>query len=145
MNTGNRIEGATSCPSWCRPLCPLFQFLCSILFIHRVVLRCDLPSQQSAKIYRKLNGDTNCWITSVDSEEDTGWAAWVVARWPGVTQECARVDGLTNKVSEKYGSSERRKAQAAMVISHHSPHKIPLDRSLRPTSFRGNHAKMKRK
>ena len=36
LNTGNRIESATGCPSWCRPLRPLFHFLCSILFIHRV-------------------------------------------------------------------------------------------------------------
>ena len=25
LNTGNRIEGATGCPSWCRPLRPLFR------------------------------------------------------------------------------------------------------------------------
>ena len=31
LNTGNRIEGATGCPSWCRPLRPLFHFLCSNL------------------------------------------------------------------------------------------------------------------
>ena len=33
---GNIIEGVTGCPSWCRPLRPLFHILCSILFIHRV-------------------------------------------------------------------------------------------------------------
>ena len=32
LNTGNRIEGATGCPSWCRPLRPLFYFLCYIHF-----------------------------------------------------------------------------------------------------------------
>ena len=31
LNAGNRIEGATGCPSWCRPLRPLFHFLCSNL------------------------------------------------------------------------------------------------------------------
>ena len=31
-NTGNRTEGATGCPSWCRPLPPLFYFLCYIHF-----------------------------------------------------------------------------------------------------------------
>ena len=31
LNTGNRIEGATGCPSWCRPLRPLFHFLCTNL------------------------------------------------------------------------------------------------------------------
>ena len=31
LNTGNRIEGATGCPSWCRLLRPLFHFLCSNL------------------------------------------------------------------------------------------------------------------
>ena len=31
MSTGKRIEGAIGCPSWCRPLLPLFHFLCSIL------------------------------------------------------------------------------------------------------------------
>ena len=31
LNTGNRIEGATSCPSWCRQFRPLFHFLCSNL------------------------------------------------------------------------------------------------------------------
>ena len=36
MDTGNRIEGATGCPSWCVPLHHLFHFLCPILFIHRV-------------------------------------------------------------------------------------------------------------
>ena len=36
MNTGNRIEGAKRCPSRCRPLRPLFHFLCSVLYIHRV-------------------------------------------------------------------------------------------------------------
>ena len=35
LNTGNRSKGATGCPSWCRPLHPLFHFLCSILFIRR--------------------------------------------------------------------------------------------------------------
>ena len=31
LNTGNGTEGATGCPSWCRPLRPLFHFLCSNL------------------------------------------------------------------------------------------------------------------
>ena len=31
LNTGNGTEGATGCPSWCRPLRPLFHYLCSNL------------------------------------------------------------------------------------------------------------------
>ena len=31
LNTGNGTEGATGCPSWRRPLRPLFHFLCSNL------------------------------------------------------------------------------------------------------------------
>ena len=38
LNTGNRIEGATGCPSWCRPLRPLFHFLCSNLKANPVLL-----------------------------------------------------------------------------------------------------------
>ena len=34
---GKRIEGATGCPSWCRPLRPLFYFLCYIHFSLSVV------------------------------------------------------------------------------------------------------------
>ena len=38
LNTGNRTEGATGCPSWCRPLRPLFlYFLCSNLKANPVV------------------------------------------------------------------------------------------------------------
>ena len=37
MEHRNRIEGAVGCPSWDRPLCPLFYFLCSIFLIHRVL------------------------------------------------------------------------------------------------------------
>ena len=42
LNTGNRIEGATGCPSWCRPLRPLFYFLCSNLKANPVVCGGDM-------------------------------------------------------------------------------------------------------
>ena len=48
--------GATGCPSWCRPLHPLFHFLCSILFIHRVFL----------------------WKHQVHSQDDTEWCISMV-------------------------------------------------------------------
>ena len=47
---GNRIEGATGCPSWCRPLCPLFHFLDDVscpqsvqLWSKRRSLGCVIP------------------------------------------------------------------------------------------------------
>ena len=43
LNTGNRIEGATGCPRWCRPLRPLFHFLCSNLKANPV-LYFEIPS-----------------------------------------------------------------------------------------------------
>ena len=36
LNTGHRIEGPTACPSWCRPLRPLFHFLSSNLKVNPV-------------------------------------------------------------------------------------------------------------
>ena len=37
---GNRIEGTTGCPSWCRPLRPLFHFLDDVSYPQSV----ELPS-----------------------------------------------------------------------------------------------------
>ena len=51
LNTGNRIEGAIGCPSWCRPLYPLLYMLCSILLIHRVQSPSDLYIRHLEKIH----------------------------------------------------------------------------------------------
>ena len=48
LNTGNRIEGATGCPNWCRPLRPLFHFLCSNLKANPVQ---SVPSGYFARFY----------------------------------------------------------------------------------------------
>ena len=39
LKTGNRIEAATGCPSWCRALRPLFHFLCSNLKANPVYMK----------------------------------------------------------------------------------------------------------
>ena len=48
LNTGNSTEGATGCPSWCRPLRPRFHFLCSNLKANPVCFR-GHPYMTSAK------------------------------------------------------------------------------------------------
>ena len=62
---GNRIEGATGCPSWCRPLRPLFHFLDDVSYpqsVHCTIVLCNdkglpkghLERRPSRKVARKL-------------------------------------------------------------------------------------------
>ena len=46
---GNRIEGATGCPSWCRPLRPLFHFLDDISYPQSVQCTASGHSQGVVK------------------------------------------------------------------------------------------------
>ena len=65
LNTGNRIEGATGCPSWCRPLRPLFHFLCSNLKANPVQIL-QTQSGEGSKIPKML------WTSYVEAPRDEG-------------------------------------------------------------------------